>query len=254
MGGKGLFSNVVYNPNSPKQSGRSFYEPDDIIQDLRLSMKNDFKPVFPVGVFQLPIPGSMKSRIDDFNEDDDALLEKDTDKTLFNIKQNLFADAIFARGNSTTTLFDVLESLGPSRQKRLVIVDACRVAPGNNATAVSQRRALSRTLSMSGRMTCPRLNLSVVNKKSLSHTALKLASDALENQLLAEKMIGFVHLLDTKSPHGPLTLSEDLHDILMSASRAGVVIRAPAPATAPAGAVGSGGRRTRKMRRTRKRT
>ena len=163
--GKGLFDEQVYNPKNIGSNRntlakkRAFYEPGDFIQDLTLVFKNNsVKPIFPMGAFQIPIPGSLKTKVDEFNENDESHINAETDRLLFNLPINLFGNRIFKEGNTKWTLFDALNNLGSlGKKKRLVIVDACRV-PENVASAtnmskeeIALERRLSRSLSLSGR-------------------------------------------------------------------------------------------------------
>ena len=241
MTNDGLFSDIVYNPNAPLNNNtakkRAFYEPGDIIQDLLLTFENTSKPIFPIGVYDLPMQLSLSERVDDFNKDDGRILEVDTDKTFFNIASNVIRTHLFEGKQTKMSLFELIQILGKSAKKRLLIIDACRIPSGTTANVIREKRTLSRTLSMSGRKTCANVGAPIVNMRTLKAFA-KLTGHANPTyKALGTAIQKFISddLLDLyKQPK--TGRSAKLYDILGAARTAGVVLRLKEPATAAAAA------------------
>ena len=166
MKGAGLFSEEVYNATKAPANEynfakkRAFYQPGDLIQDISIRFKNNKKNIFPVGAFQIPIAGSLKLRVDEFNENETSEFDDNTtDSLFFNIPSNLFRRKIFVDRITTSTLFDSVNDLGNlGGKKRLIIVDTCRVPtfPHNaNGAVRPAEKTLVRSLSVSGRSYAP---------------------------------------------------------------------------------------------------
>jgi len=151
---EGLFTSILYDPTvAADPMKRAFYEPGDIIQDLDLTFANHDKPIFPMGVFQCPVPLDMKANFEAFNEGDRPL-EATTDASLFNRRENLFKDQLFGpKPQIQDRLYDVIRKLGPvvRGQKRLIVVDACRVCRNAEGPARLASVARTRRLSLSAR-------------------------------------------------------------------------------------------------------
>lgn len=190
-----LFQDLLYDPakarNQNTGAKRAFYEPNDIVQDLNCSFENDYKPIFPMGVFDLPLPRYIKDNIVEFNEDEDEEIQPngETDKRFFNVASNFYKKEMFETKPRKTlfSLFDILNDLNKKQplakgSKRLVILDTCRVPrefvhkeKGNTEEITARKKAheveeikLTRSLSESGR-SCPAIQTqSVINTTTLN--------------------------------------------------------------------------------------
>jgi len=170
--GSGILRNIVYNASKPahadNMSGRAFYEPGDIIQDINIMFRNEGRNLLPTGVFSCPLPSDLKTRIDEFNADSSRPFEPErTDKEFFDIPENLFGNRIFRAGRVSDTLYNVIKTLPLGRgYKQLLIVGSCRAEMGNNK---AEKKRMCRTLSGNSRCrTCVGPNF-LLNYNSLAN-------------------------------------------------------------------------------------
>lgn len=155
----GILHNLTYNKaiassaNEPRKK-RAFYEPGDIIQDIRIEFKNYGKPLLPTGVFVCPLPGSLKETMDKFYKDTKDPFTKDTDKRFFNISKNLLKTQLFVDGQLNDTLYNVIRNLPTNPgKKRLLLVGSCRGVsdPANNSRKLQEKLNVCRSLSANSR-------------------------------------------------------------------------------------------------------
>ncbi len=249
-----LFQDLVYDPakerNQETASKRAFYEPNDIVQDLRCSFENDYKPIFPMGVFDLPLPYSMKDNIAEFNEnEEEELVEEETDKRFFNVASNFYKKEMFETKPRKTffTLFDILNDLNKKQplakgSKRLLILDTCRVPKeavhkekGNTEEITTRKKALeveeiklSRTLSEVGR-SCPAIQTqSVINLTTLRNMIKRLPRpDIGSNEEKLKKSIEklLTALYNDEEDERKQADRSLLIDVIQKAEAAGKVVR-----------------------------
>jgi hypothetical protein len=261
-----LFKDIVYDPEqvpgpvNEASVKRAFYAPGDIIQDLTLSFKNyNVRPIFPIGLYQIPIPGSLKDRLDTFNADKSEVVDAETDKRFFNIDINLLKRKLFDEKKLTSTLFETINTLGPlGRKKRLLVVDTCRSpsTPVPNETMGEENkirigrnrnneRRLCRSLSVCGRQyTCPlpptvhTVNIKALRdvKKVLAVPSVGSPNEALKKAI--EKLLASLYDEDGERTVADRSL---LADVLAKAETAVRPIR------------GGKSRRRHKKNRTRRR-
>ena len=203
--GEGLFASIVYDPAAPADHDRrAFYEPGDIIQDLNLTFANHDKPIFPVGVFQCPVPLTLKESFEEFNEGDRPLVPT-TDASLFNRRENLFRDQIFgAQPQTRDSLYAVLRKLGPvvRGQKRLIVVDACRICHGPNNAGRVASVARTRRLSVSARCAGLPVPRPLMGAAALREFAHGRAGRAKPAALVARAKVVYGSLVDEEGEDG----------------------------------------------------
>lgn len=157
---------TISNANNLSNLSLNFYEPDDIVSDLNLQFYNHNLPIFLQGVYEIPIPYTVKQAQFDINRRTGAYKSTANINTLvstnlgtsitttpdypkyhriYNIPQNLLQSEMFTNNKIYLTLSNAISMLPAVAEGhfRLLIVDACRVAATENNAIRARRMSIA---------------------------------------------------------------------------------------------------------------